>query len=333
MNCMISFEKKDYQHQKIPANPGLLMLNKGLDFLYIKKTANLQEGISRIFALSREDKTFFQLVSLADKISYIKKENYFAALVEEKIFLKKYYPEFNKIIKPYDNYVYLALDLDKVPYLRIVENTIKEQIYLGPFQDRFFLYDFIDMMAENFQSPVCEDDKYPCFRLKQAVCSGWCLKDKRETAEFIFRNFLISNSRIIEALSDEIESLFKELKFDRAARLQRHLEILKKYYDIISFLHVTKHIKSDITLAERTIRIESGLIAEVNERQENERFDLNGHSFRKNEYLAHDKAQLSERWLIYQYLKKNKLEQINLLLKKSLQKFEKIYEESGLSDQ
>jgi len=68
------------------------------------------------------------------------------------------------------------------------------------------------------------------------------------------------------------------------------------------------------------------MLAEISENGKYYNFTIFEPEYNENELLAHDKSQLAERWIIYNHLKKNKLEQIEIILKRSLQNFDKIFE-------
>ena len=326
MNYMISFEKKNIKQQNLPDETGIFLFSNKSKILYVGRSANLRISISRLLQPGEDDKDIFKLVSLTTEISYLSTADLFSALIEEKILLQKYSPEFNDFIKPFEHYVYLAVDFYNVPFLQIKENTSEEFHYLGPFQNRFFIYDLIDIMAATFQYPACENEKFPCYRLKEKSCYGWCLKDKGEIAEILLKSYLTPNNDLVLHLEKEIDKLLDELEFSKTEKQKQKLETLKKYNDMLTFFHITKKLNLEFSRSGGTIKIENGMLAEISENGKYHNFVVFDPEYRENEFLAHDKSQLAERWIIYHHLKKNKLEQINVILKKSFRDFDKIFE-------
>ncbi len=326
LNYMFSFEKKDIDNQHLPEEAGVYLFRDNSKILFVGRSVNLQISIQRLLEPRVDDKEVFQLASLTTEISYLATEDLFSALIEEKILLNENSPEFNNSFKLHEQYIYLAVDFYNVPFLHITENTLEEFHYIGPFQKRFFVYDFIDTMAEIFQYPACENDKYPCYCLKEKTCLGWCLKDKTEIGKILLKSYMKPDEEVTSKLMEGIENLKNELEFAKAEKQKEKLHIIQKYYDFVKFSHVTKRLNYELFQNERTINIENGVIAEIARNGKYHNFTVFNPEYRENELLAHDKSQLAERWIIYNYLKKNKLEQINAILIKTLQDFDKIFE-------
>ena len=125
-------------------------------------------------------------------------------------------------------------------------------------------------------------------------------------------------------MQKKLESQLDELAFQQAETTKHHLQMIEKYYEYLKFFNVTK--KLDLQWQEEVgnIKIENGMLTEISETGRYHDFPQFQPEYRPNEYLAHDKSQLAERWLIYQHVLKNKLVQIDPLLKKSQQDFDEI---------
>ena len=304
MNYMFSFKKKDIDNQHLPAETGIYLFKDMDSVLYVGRSANLQKAIVRLLHPSQDEKEVFQLTSLTTDISYQTTDNLFSALLEEKALLDKYSPKFNKSFKLHEHYVYLAVDFYHVPFLHLTDSTSENFYYLGPFQKRFFVYDFIDTMADIFQYPACENETYPCSRLKAKTCSGWCLKDKIEIGKILLDSYMKTNEDLPAKLKKEIESNEADLEFTKAEKLKQKLAIIRRYNNYITFFHVTKHINYELSEAGRTIKLENGMISEVMEKGKYQNYPVFNPEYRENELLAHDKTQFAERWIVYNHIKK-----------------------------
>jgi len=106
-------------------------------------------------------------------------------------------------------------------------------------------------MAEIFHYPSCENEKYPCYKLKDRTCFGWCLKDKKEIGDILLNSYMKPNEEIVSKLLVENEQLEAELEFTNADKQKQKLQIIQKYYDYITFFHVTKHLNSELIQNER----------------------------------------------------------------------------------
>jgi len=318
LTCMFKFAKKDFKDQKIPECSGVLIFSDSRKDLYIRKASNLKKTINNFLTKNLENKIIFKMISLTRTISYEKTSSLFDALVKEKIYLNKENLEFNQQIKPFEDYVYLGIDFNRVPFFNISENTQNNLYYIGPFQDRFLIFDIIDAFGTIFGFPACEDENYPCIRLKVNKCSGWCVKENREIQEIIRESYLQPNEKGISKIKMKKEELFDNLQFEKAEILKKQKENILKYYDFLKFFHVTKSLNTIFSENKTTFEINNGMLLKVIKDDKKTYFPEFDIEYRENEYLAHEKNQYAERWIIYQHLKKNKLEKINEIFRKSI---------------
>ena len=314
----MKFAKKDFKEQNIPEQSGIFIFSDAKKKLYIGKTSNLKKSLNNILSLNLENEILCKLVSLTKKVSFTEYPSLFFALVEEKKLLDKFLPEYNILLKPHLDYVYLAIDFAIVPYFKVVENTQENMYYLGPFRDRFFLYDLLDTMGEFFQFPVCEDEKYPCQRLKNKKCYGWCVKDNTETGKVIVDSYLQVNKKLTVELKAKKEELSKDLQFVKVEQMKKQMVMIEKFYDRIKFLHTTKNLDLEITTDKSSSSIKNGMITAIKDGSIFVHFPEISPQYRENELLAFDKEQLSERWIIYSHLQKNRKKYLDKIYKNSV---------------
>ena len=318
LNCMMEFAKKDFKEQNIPEQSGIFTFSDAGENLYVGKTANLKKSLNNIFSLNPENEVLFKLVSLTEKVRFTEYPSLFLALVEQKKLLDKFLPEYNILLKPHLDYIYLAIDFSSVPYFKVVENTQVNLYYLGPFRDRFFLYDLLDTMGELFQFPICEDEKYPCQRLKDKKCVGWCVKDNAETGKVIVDSYLQTNKKLTVELKAKKEELSNDLQFIKIEQLKKQISMIEKFYNQIEFLHTTKNLNMELNIKETTITINKGMITAIIDGSGIYHFPIISPQYCENELLAFDKEQLSERWIIYSYLQKNRKKYLDKIYKNSV---------------
>ncbi len=314
----MEFAKKDFKELNIPEQSGIFTFSDAEKKLYIGKTSNLKRTLSNILSLNPDNEILFKLVSLTEKVSFTEYPSLFLTLVEEKKLLDKFQPEHNVLLKPHLDYVYLGIDFIGVPYFKVVENTQENLYYLGPFRDRFFVYDLLDTMGELFQFPVCEDEKYPCQRLKDKKCYGWCVKENTEIGKVIVDSYLQVNKKLTIELKAKKEELSDDLQFVRVEQLKKRVTIIKKFYDQIKFLHTTKNLDLELNIEETTITINKGMISEIKDGLTFFHFPEISPQYRDKELLAFDKEQLSERWIIYSHLQKNRKKYLDKIYKNSV---------------
>ncbi len=322
---MIEFAKKDFKEQKIPESHGIFTFSDENKILFAGITANLKAKINTFLSRNLEDENIFKMVSLTKEVSYEETETFFNALVEKKKLFNKETPEYNRLIRLFENYVYLGIDFRKPPFVKVTQDTQSELYFLGPFKDCFFLYDFLDTMGKLFCFPVCEDENYPCQRYKLKKCSGWCLKENEEITKIILNSYMKPDDKLINEILKKHDKYFNELKFEKAETLKNQRKIIEKYYEIIKFLHITKEINLSFTENGKKYKIENGMLIEILENSKTTYFPKLDFNYRDNEMMAFEKDQLAERWIIYQHLKKNKLEQLNEIYKKSISKISEFF--------
>ena len=318
---MVELEKKEVE--RIPEKTGFYYLSGSEGILFAGKTSNLQKSIRRILFPDKDDKNLFQLASLTQKIFFRETDSLFNALLEEKKILQTHAPEFNRMIHEYENYVYLAIDFNQIPFLRISDSTAENFYYLGPFQDRFFLYDFFDAMTCLFRFPFCETEKYPCDKLTEKICDSWCLKERPEIMELLINSYLLVNRSLLKKAENQRGKMLEHLNFLKLETLKEQISLIERYYDYLRFFHITKKLKTAISLPDKNITISGGMISKIEEKGKMRTFDNFQPDHRRNELLAHDKNQFTERLIIYRELKKNRLNPIELILKDSSEEMKK----------
>jgi len=319
---MIKFNKTEIDEQKIPSGIGIFTLFDADKILYINKTSSLDKSIRQLFKVAKDDKNIFQLISQTVEISYEEHLSLFTALVHQKKLKNNSYPEFNSMIKPYEQYVYLGINFDEPPFVKVVEDTQEHRFYIGPFKDRFFLFDLLDTMAELFQFPLCPDEKpYPCSRYKKNKCPGWCIKEKHETYSKAILSYIIPNENLLSSKQKEYNKYFDDLQFKKAEKLKNKIQLIEKYFEYLKFINITKNLNLEFNENERNFLIKDGRLNEIVENGKKVEFPFVTVEFRDNEVLAFNKDQLADRWIIYKYLinKNDKiiLDRINEFYKKS----------------
>ena len=316
-------KKGNYRKENhfIPEKTGIFIFYKEEEPLYISKSSNLRQSINSLFRKSAHDKNIFKLISLTDAISWETTSTLFSSLVEEKKFLSKQRPEFNLQIKPFADYVYLGIDFQHVPYFKIENDTRGDRFYLGPFRNRYFLYDFLDTMSELFRYPACENEEFPCWRLKKKICDGFCVQDSAVITKIIMENYLQPNEKIVVELSEKAENLASDLQFEKAELLKKQTNILSRYYRILKFLFVCKNLTLHFEENEKTFHIKDGLLEKIEMSEQIYEFPIFTPEYRSNELLAIEKSQLDEMWIIFQHLYKKDSKEIDRIFAKSISKF------------
>ncbi len=319
---------KNLDKEKIinsPESQGLITFRNKEKLLYVRKCSNIKKSLQYFQKIISDDKIFFQLISLTETFDWKETGSLWNTLLEEKILIDRENPEFNYRLKPYENYVYLSINFNEPPFFRIAENTQGALYYIGPFRDRFFLHDFIFTMGDLFGFPTCEDQNFPCDKLKLKTCSGYCLKDKNELRKTILNSYLLRNQEQIELIYQKKKKLFDDLSFQKADVLNEQLKILEKYSEIIKFLQTAKKIDTVLAENNKKIVIRNCLIESMETSSGKISFVIQEIDYRENELFAINKDVLDEMWIVYNHLIKTMPKEIDKIHQDSISEIKNLY--------
>jgi excinuclease UvrABC nuclease subunit len=289
----------------IPEKLGIFICRNDSQVIFFKITENLKKFIELYLISETEDLNLIELRAETSIIEYTESQDLFFCLIEEKLFLNEYHPEYNNRIKIWKDYPYLSVQWKFSPYLRTSQDTLGNSAYVGPFRTGFFVQDIMDTFADIYKLPVCEDEVFPCDRMNDFRCPGYCVYTEDESLRSILSSFyLFPNLQILNDIRKKIELLEEELNFTQSEMLADQLKIIEAYYRQLLFLYTSRLIDYDLTIENIKISIKNGLISEI-------KLDKKTLSFvkedlpRDNELLAYNKDELDERWIVYRYFENN----------------------------
>ncbi|MCD6181997.1 MAG: hypothetical protein J7K89_06395 [Candidatus Cloacimonetes bacterium] len=288
----------------IPDSAGTFYCYQKGKMIYARKSANLQQGLRNIFTRDNEDPHIMQLISLTDALEWRETETLLEALCWEKLAQYQHPMELCQSIQPHQDYVYLAIRFHKVPYLKVEETTIEDATYIGPFPGRFHLWEVIDVLADAFGYPACEDENFPCSRLKNKSCHGWCVEDQQKIADVLLKNYLEINPALLEELASRKESQLNDLHFAQADITESQLRILRRYYRYLAFFQRTKYLEGSMDCGPFNITLSHGQIAAIHHTQ-TYRFFVSPIEYQPNEELAIEKAAFNEAYVVADFVEKN----------------------------
>lgn len=306
------------KYHLIPADKGLITLWGEKELLFVQKTNNMYEFVTNLFARTKHDNHIKELIDNTDTILVEKFPSIIETLIKEKMLIADNQPQYNQSTVMEKPFVYLAVDFFEIPYLRVCETTSENYFYIGPFRDRFFLYDLMYNMGDLFKLPVCIDEKHPQQRYREDKCEGYCLIDIPERTEVIIDNYLLRNEKLLARLDEEYQKRFRDLRFMEAEVIKKQLRNLRKFYQYITFCHVVKKINTSITYEDIHLDIQSGMISSVRKNNLERKLHIPIIEYRENEVMAIDKKMFPECWEVFRLMENKAPEQI-----------EKLYLESG----
>jgi len=285
-------------------------LKSETEYLYASISAHLGARIKSFWQKSEDDSIVAELMAEAKYLVYHSMPDSMSALIMLKSFLVEEHPGFQQRLQPWSEYVYLALDSHRFPFISIQQHTNDEWLYLGPFRSRFFLIDLIDSLSRIVKLPYCETGSYPCDKFDRGICRGWCLAlapaketelehDLDKLDILIKETFLHPNNGILEMVQKERNRYFDDLEFAKADLLDDEINLLAKYRDWLNFFYVTKDLKFE----NPQVTIREGQLARAEINGKSYSFPIDSTIHRENEKLALPLTRLDEAKIIYDYIK------------------------------
>jgi excinuclease UvrABC nuclease subunit len=293
--------------ETIPTEMGIIFLKKDKELLYVRRSENIRKSLSNFFSARNKDDVLFQLISQTTIIEWEIGNNELEILATEKELINKQRPEFNDKLNFWQHYFYLAVDFYKVPYFTAVEDTQKDKFYIGPFRSNFFILDLIASFAELLKAPACEGEDFPCQRLKDDSCLGYCVQELQQIQDLIRKYYLQPNFSWLQELEQKQKELFAELQFSQAELLKKQIIKIKEYYHHLQFLFSIKNINWKGNLVGASYKIENGILTNAADLE----FAAVLPEYRENEILAVNKEQLDEMLWCYGFLKRTVPEKLD----------------------
>lgn len=319
---MIKIEKNRLKQiiKDIPEEVGLFICYNGTEPVFFKITENLAKFIDYYLIADTEDEDLNQLRKGYDTIEFIPSSDLLTCLLEEKLFFQKNRPVFNRLLKEYEYYSYLSVQWEHVPYLESSNDTLKENIYIGPFRDAFFVQDIIDTFADIYKLPSCEGENYPCEKLEAQLCAGFCMLGEEKDLQTVLVNYIISpNLAVLQDLKQRIQQSEDDLDFNSSDILQTQYKLISNYYRQLLFFFITRHLDYEDEHHGTPFSVKNGLVKSITLKNGYKEEFFKEDLPRTNELLAVNKDELNERWIIFRTLEEKKPDFIKELFHKQFQ--------------
>lgn len=224
----------------LSTQPGVYLMMRGVEVLYVGKARNLKRRVSSYFQKTRHSAKTSALVAQLERVEIIVTHTETEALVLESNLIKQHRPRYNILLRDDKSYPYIYLDASTdFPRLTFHRGARKGKgQYFGPYPDSGSVRESLRLLQKVFPVRQCEDSVFknrsrPCLQYQIKRCSGPCvgLVDAAVYAEDV-RNttrFLEGKTReIIDDLGEQMQTAAAALAFERAARLRDQIAALNK---------------------------------------------------------------------------------------------------------
>jgi len=267
---------------------------------------NVKMGLQRLMKRLKENR-YRKYVKGISNVEVNETPSAIEALIQHKKNEIELNPELQDLVRLFDDYVYLATNFIKQPFMKLSETTQENDFYIGPFRSRFFIPDLIQTMNTLFQLPFCEQQEYPCIKLRRRECKGFCVENELDFSKEFFTYFIDSNNEKFKTLKKQHEQYFEDLNFSKAEELSDNLRIVEKHYRDLALILSMKNLKTNIKFKDLELFIEAGLLQKIIYSDGvTVEFSNTSVEYRENEMLAINKEHFYEMLVIYKYLKEAK---------------------------
>jgi hypothetical protein len=293
--------------EKFPKGWSLIGFWAQEELLYLALTPNSRRRYELMKQKTEDNTLISEMFIKADHVRIEPLNTALQGLIQYKITLQNRPPSMQHVFNRWENYVYLALNAYQYPFIRTTGNTNDEWLYLGPFRDRFALADALDAVCKILRLPRCETGDWPCYRLEEGSCAGWCrsLNEEETNEEYsldkldalLKESFLKPSDGVLELLIQEKDKYFNDLEFVKADLLSDEIEIQAKYRDWLQFLYVARQLSWEDEL----VQVQNGRLIKVKTKERDYNFLPDNTIYRDNERLALNLMDVDEARILYDH--------------------------------
>lgn len=314
--------------KKLPKKPGIYMM-KDLNgnIIYVGKSKSLRDRVKSYFTNtdSHSRKIKRMVKNIAD-ISIIITDTELDALMLECEKIQEIKPMYNTLMKKYENYKYIKVDLYKNLGIHIVDDIGDGCTYLGPYTMDKKLEEYKKILEEYYKLPNCK--KYTkCLRYDLNKCIGPCRnieneKKFKEILKSISNNFEEFNLHFVKELNYKMEKEITLLNFEQANEIKKYIDLISsilKKQKIINKLNENKDILAWISLNENVYKLyliingsivysEIIDITKINNNFKNElilNISIKKIKYKENSMKKIDKSNIDYINIIYNYIEKS----------------------------
>lgn len=275
----ISFDYKSFL-KTVPNRPGSYrMYGDENTVIYVGKAKDLKKRLSSYFLKDVSIKTS-ALIQHIHHIEFTVTFSETEALILENNLIKKYQPHYNILLRDDKSYPYILLTSGRHPGLYYHRGPKRlSGDYFGPYPDATAVKESLKLLQKLFPIRQCADNVYehrsrPCLMAQLGKCLAPCvpMDDKAESnykeQVKMVRMFLKGqNQELLNELSDRMEALAADLKFEEAAKIRDQLLSLRRVQesqsvsdDLMLDLDVVAHAVKDGLACVHVLFIRKGRI-------------------------------------------------------------------------
>jgi len=213
----------------ISEHPGVYLMKKKGEIIYIGKAKNLKKRVYSYFRKKNEnEKKTKELVKNIENIETIICNTEVDALILENNLIKKYKPKYNIMLKDGKTYPYIKITKEIYPKLEIIRSTkkldYKNGEYFGPYTSG--IYKLLQIVKKIFPIRDCNrkmEKQYekPCLKYHMKMCIAPCVykENNKEYNCYVenLKEFLKGkNEELLKEFDDKMKKYSENMQFEDA---------------------------------------------------------------------------------------------------------------------
>ena len=231
----------------IPRRPGVYQhMDADGNVLYVGKAKNLRSRVRSYFQDGRpRDGRMAIMIRKIDDFEVIVTDTEAEALILENNLIKKLKPRYNVNLRDDKSFPYICIKHERFPRVFPTRNVRKDgSRYFGPYTDVKNMKLMLRTIRSIFMLRTCNlnlspeaiaSGKYePCLEFHIQKCAAPCIGNQTEasydqTIEQVEKLLNGHTGELIDLLSDEMQRLADEMRFEEAASMRDRIHALEKY--------------------------------------------------------------------------------------------------------
>jgi DNA polymerase III epsilon subunit family exonuclease len=230
--------------ESLPRSPGVyLMIDSNDRVLYVGKAKSIRDRVSSYYSQPLGyTRKMDGLIEAISRIEHEQTGSELVALLLESQLIRRHQPPYNRMLSNSESYPYIRIDpANPWPNLRLAKQRRPDGArYFGPYRSRSIAREAIDVLNRRYRLRSCSRGfkttaSYgnPCLELDLHRCEGPCVgravaDEYRIGVNAVLGLLDLERDDVLSDLEAELTEASESLKFERAQRLRREIDVLTR---------------------------------------------------------------------------------------------------------
>lgn len=204
--------------------------------IYIGKALNLHNRVSSYFNFKNKDRRLIEMVKKANSLSYLNTDSDIEALILESVFIKKFDPKYNVLLRDDKQYFFVYITKDTFPRVFLTHQPHKianSQISIGPFTSGLAIKSLLTSLKNKYHFCTCKNDhKRQCLNGAIGKCLSYCCNINDELRVKSVQQYNLIIKKIVRILTGEDNEGLKNLG---SIQIEKNITAINKVGDQVNF--------------------------------------------------------------------------------------------------